>query len=287
MVQTIGNPLSWVVSTAGSTGEHVADATARLAGDHDLSPPVVREISGEDIGIALRRGFEDFAAMRSDVIFIVALYPVIGLLMAALAFNSGLAHHFFPAASGFALIGPVAAIGLYEFSRLREQGQTPGWGDAFGVLRSPSLGPIVAMSLYLGAIYAAWMVAAFFVYSVTLGPEPPTSMLALLTEAFTTGAGWAMIVIGCAVGFAFAVLVLVISAISLPLLVDRPVGLVQAVVTSVEVARRNPRVMALWGLVVAVLLAVGSVPFFLGLVVVMPVLGHATWHLYRRAVEPA
>ncbi|MBF9029581.1 DUF2189 domain-containing protein [Rhodobacterales bacterium HKCCE3408] len=282
--QTIGNPVSWIFGTAAATSEQVAEAAARLAGEENAPPPKVQTLTMHDIREALRLGVDDFAAMRSDVIFIVALYPVIGVLMAILAFHANFAPYFFPVAAGFALVGPVAGVGLYEFSRLREAGRDPGWGDAFGVLGSPSIGPIVAMALYLAGIYTAWMLAAFGIYTLTLGPEPPVSLLSLLQETLTTPAGWAMIVIGCAVGFLFALLVLVISAISLPMLVDRPVGLVRAVATSVEVARTNPRVICAWGLVVAAMLVVGAIPLFLGLVVVMPILGHATWHLYRRAV---
>ena len=118
-----------------------------------------------------------------------------------------------------------------------------------------------------------------------MGPEAPVSTTAFLRDALTTGAGWAMILIGMATGFVFAMVVLAISVVSFPLLLDRNVGLPVAVVTSVRVATRNPRAICAWGLIVAVSLALGSLPAFLGLIIVLPVLGHATWHLYRLAVR--
>ena len=110
-----------------------------------------------------------------------------------------------------------------------------------------------------------------------------------LREVLTTGAGWTMILVGCGVGFLFAALVLATSVVSFPLLLDRDVGLPVAVITSMRVAAANPLPIAVWGLIVAGGLLLGSIPFFLGLIVVMPILGHATWHLYRRTVvaEPS
>jgi uncharacterized membrane protein len=122
------------------------------------------------------------------------------------------------------------------------------------------------------------------IYVFTLGPEPPPSVAAFLSEVFTTGAGWAMIAIGIGVGFLFAALVLAISVVSFPMLLDRNVGIGTAVSTSMRTVAANPGIMALWGLIVAGGLVLGSLPLFVGLVVVLPVLGHATWHLYRTVV---
>ena len=122
------------------------------------------------------------------------------------------------------------------------------------------------------------------VAAAIIWPEPPASVMAFVGDVFTTGAGWAIIVVGMGVGFLFALLVLAISVVSFPLLLDRDVGLGVAIWTSVRVALANPRAIALWGVIVAVGLALGSIPLFLGLIVVMPVLGHATWHLYRKVV---
>jgi uncharacterized membrane protein len=136
------------------------------------------------------------------------------------------------------------------------------------------------------AVFLIWLAAADGIYAVTLGPEPPASFGTFLHDVFATGAGWAMIGTGVAVGFLFALFVLAISVVSFPLLLDRDVGLPTAVLTSLRAVAANPGPMAAWGLIVAVSLAVGSIPLFLGLAIVVPVLGHATWHLYRKVIEP-
>jgi uncharacterized membrane protein len=133
----------------------------------------------------------------------------------------------------------------------------------------------------LVAIFLTWLVAAETIYEMTLGPEPPTSITAFIRDVFTTGSGWALIVVGVGLGFFFALLVLAISVVSFPLLLDRDVGLDTAVWTSVRAVMANPGPMAIWGLIVAAGLAIASIPLFLGLIVV---LGHATWHLYRKVV---
>ncbi|HUZ63252.1 MAG TPA: DUF2189 domain-containing protein [Acetobacteraceae bacterium] len=246
--------------------------------------PAIRRIRVDDLRIVLRKGLDDFAANRTDVIFLCVIYPVVGLMLAHLAFGHGLLPLLFPFAAGFALVGPVAAIGLNEMSRRRELGESVGWTDAFGVLRSPSIGAIVLLSLLLIAMFLLWMAAASVIYRVTLGPGFPTSAGAFVRDVFTTSAGWALIALGVGVGFLFAVAVLAISVISFPMLLDRNVRFEVAVATSMRAVRANPGPMAAWGVIVAAGLVLGSIPFLLGLAIVLPVLGHATWHLYRRLV---
>jgi uncharacterized membrane protein len=286
MAMTIRNPIEWATDQLRLAGSAVGSATrAGIGAEEHVSAalPQVRHIGFGDIKEALARGFDDFTAYRTDVIFLCVIYPVIGLILARLAFGYGMLPLLFPLASGFALVGPLAAVGLYEMSRRREHGAA-AWPDAFGVVRSRSFGAIVVLGLLLVAIFFFWLVAAESIYEITLGPEPPASLGAFISDVFTTGAGWAMIVVGIGVGFLFALAVLLISVVSFPLLLDRDVGLGTAVGTSLRAVMLNPLPMASWGLIVAAGLVVGSIPLFLGLIVVMPVLGHATWHLYRRVV---
>jgi uncharacterized membrane protein len=152
------------------------------------------------------------------------------------------------------------------------------------VVRAPAFGAIVVLGLVLLAIFLLWLVTAYTIYRVTLGQEGIVSFTAFYRDVFTTAPGWALIVVGVGVGFLFAVLVLTISVVSFPMLLDRDVGLFTAVATSVHAVVANPVPMAVWGLVVAGGLVLGSLPALLGLIVVMPVLGHATWHLYRKLV---
>jgi uncharacterized membrane protein len=221
--------------------------------------------------------FDDFSAMPSHAVFLCVIYPVLGLLMIAmtLGYSMPLA---FPLAAGFALLGPLAAIGLYELSRRREAALDGSAGHVLDVLHSPSLTAIMALGFLLMAIFLIWLAVAEAIYVANFGYAAPASVSQFADEVFTTPAGWKLITLGTSVGFLFAVLTLTISAVSFPLLLDRDVG--------AAVVAANPVTMALWGLIVAALLVIGSVPFFLGLTVVFPVLGHATWHLYRKAVEP-
>jgi uncharacterized membrane protein len=250
----------------------------------DARGPSIQSINVRDLREALSKGLDDFRAYRTDVVFLCVIYPVIGLILARFAFNYDLLPLLFPAAAGFALLGPVAAVGLYEMSRRRERGIDARWSDAFGMIRSPSFGAILLLGLLLLAVFLVWLAVAQMIYMMTLGPAPPVSAASFIRDVFSTSAGWAMIVAGVGVGFVFALAVLAISVVSFPLLLDRDVGLGTAIATSIRVLAENPVPIASWGMIVAVGLALGSIPVFLGLIFVMPILGHATWHLYRKTV---
>lgn len=279
----IRNPAEWAVDQVVHAGAAAKSVAHSVAGTQEADP-VVRRIGVGDLMDVLARGLDDTGAYRTDVFFLCLVYPVIGLMLIGLVAHHALLPLIFPIAAGFALIGPAAAVGLYEMSRRREQGQPASWADAFGVIGSPAFGAIVVLGLVLVAVFLAWLATAYGIYHVTLGPEQPQSLTAFVYDMFTTGAGWAMILVGIGVGFLFAVLVLAISVVSFPLLLDRDVGLVKAVSTSVRAVRMNVVPMAVWGMIVAGLLVLGSLPLLLGLIIVMPVLGHATWHLYRKVV---
>jgi uncharacterized membrane protein len=286
-MQTIRNPGEWTAEALGGAGRHMGAIGAAIRGSEAeiaRGRPEVRRLDLDDIRGALREGFEDFRASRSDVMAMCLVYPLAGFAAAGLATNAALLQLLFPAVAGLALVGPAAAVGLYEMSRRREQGETVGWTTAFRVLASPSLGAIFLLAAYVGALFLLWMGAAQAIFALTVGPEAPASLGAFAAAVLGTGAGWAMIVLGFGVGFLFAALVLATSIVSFPLLLDRQVGVLRAVITSVDVTLSNPGVAAVWGLVVAGSLALASLPLFLGLIVAIPVLGHATWRLYRRAV---
>lgn len=254
-------------------------------GGTTLAEPAVRRIGMTDLREALAAGLDDFRAMPSHLVFLCIIYPVVGLILARLAFGYDVMPLVFPLVSGFALIGPFAAIGLYELSRRRERGQDVSWRHAFDVFRSPSIFSIGLLGLAFLALLVVWLGAAEAVYALCFGNAEPVSVGAFADAVFTTRAGWALIVLGNAVGFLFAVVALILGAVSFPLLVDRDVGPIVAVRTSARAVLANPLVMAVWGLIVAAVLALGSLPLFVGLAIAMPVLGHSTWHLYRRLVE--
>jgi len=287
---TIRNPVEWGWAQLHDAALAVGSATRAVLGvqeRREIEPLAVRRIDLADIKDALARGFDDFGAHRTDVIFLGVIYPLVGLVLARLAFGYDMLPLLFPLASGFALVGPVAAVGLYEMSRRRAQGVAISWGDAFGVVRSPSFAAIALLGLILLAIFIAWILVADLIYAATLGPAPPASIAGFVQDVFTTPAGWSMIVLGVGVGFVFAVAVLAISVVSFPLLLDRDITLGAAVRTSVRAVSAYPAPMALWGVIVAGGLVIGSIPVLVGLIIVMPVLGHATWHLYRKLVPIA
>jgi len=245
----------------------------------------IRRIGLDDLRWALERCFEDFAASRSDIAFLCVVYPLIGLLLAWEASGYGMLPLVFPLASGFALIGPLAAVGLNEMSRRRERGEAISIATGFAVFRSPAIGSILLLGAILLGMMLFWLVVSNAFYNVTLGPQPPVSLSMFLQDVLYTAPGRALTVVGIGVGSLFAVIALCMGCVSFPMLLDRNVSLETAVRTSMAVVWRNPTTMAAWGAIVVAGLVLGSIPLFLGLVVVMPVLGHGTWHLYRRTVE--
>jgi uncharacterized membrane protein len=248
--------------------------------------PVVRKIALSDLKDALVAGIDDFRAFPTHVMFLSIIYPVIGLVLAGFTLSFDVLPLMFPLAAGFTLVGPFAAIGLYEMSRRRELGLDVTWRDAFGARRSPSTDGIIALGVLLLAVFVLWVAVAQAIYIADFGYAPADRIPDFVNRVLTTPAGWSLIIVGNGVGFLFAAAVLTISVVSFPLLLDRDVGAVVAVLTSVRAVLKNPVTIAVWGLIVASLLLIGSLPLFVGLAVVMPVLGHSTWHLYRKLVEP-
>ena len=286
-LHTIKNPIEWGGAqfvSAAHAAQRFHDSLHHISETIHSPMPAVRRISTEDVWQSLRQGFTDFEAYRSDVIFLCATYAIVGLVVARLALGTDMLPLLFPLASGFAIIGPLAAVGLYEMSRRREQGAEVSWVNAFDVLKAPDFGAIAVLGLALIATFLVWLGAAWAIFNATLGPDAPTTPGAFLESVFFTGPGLAMLVVGMGVGFCFALFAMMLSVVSFPLLVDRDVGLDTAIRTSFRSVLDNPKPMALWGLLVAAILALGTAFAFVGLMVAVPVLGHATWHLYRKLV---
>lgn len=248
--------------------------------------PVVRSVSVSDLREVISRGIDDFWAMPTHVVFLVLIYPVVGLILGRAMFAYEMVPLLYPIAAGFAFIGPFAAIGLYELSRRRELGRDTSWKHAFDVIHSPSFPAILGLGLLLLALVAVWIAIASSLFVANFGYREPLTVAAFVNDLLYTRPGHNVIIIGNAIGLVFAIIVLSLSVVSFPLLLDRNVGLSTALATSVRAVVGNPLTMALWGLIVLAGLFLGSIPFFMGLAVVIPVLGHATWHLYRKVIEP-
>lgn len=246
--------------------------------------PMVRRIAMTDLVAALRRGLDDFMAAPTQLLFLGILYPVVGAVAAAWASEADLVPMIYPMIAGITLMGPLVAIGIYELSRQRELGRPISWRNAFDVRRSPALGSVAWLGVLLLALLVAWLAAAERIYLATVGAAGPLSLPEFLGDLFTTPEGLTLVLVGNGVGFLFALAVLCLSVVSFPFLLDRGGSVWRAIHLSARCVRRNPGPMAAWGLMVALLLLVGCLPLFVGLAFIVPVLGHATWHLYRRMV---
>ncbi len=246
----------------------------------------VRRIPIHDVVDALRLGLQDFLERPSHYFIAALLYPFIGLALFVWASHGSAMHLLYPMATGLTLIGPIATLGLYEISRRREGGRDADWRHAFGVVFSPATPSIAAVGLWLLVLFLGWIRVAAVIFDATLGGADYAEFGNLLEDVLTTRRGLALVVFGNLVGLAFAIVTLCTTVIAFPLLLDRDVGALAAMLASVYAVARNPVPLMAWGLIVAGLLLLGALPALVGLIVVLPVLGHATWHLYRKLVPP-
>jgi uncharacterized membrane protein len=246
----------------------------------------VRKISNEDLRIALRQGLDDFLTFRGDIILAGLIYTVLGLAAVVMTTSMPLMPFFFPVVAGVGLLGPVAAVGFYELAKRREAGETNlHWFNFLDVRKRPSVDEMGMVAGLLLAIFFLWLLAAGALYAVLFGWATPTSIPQFFSMVFTTGSGWALILGGVVVGALFGWIVLALSVVSMPMLVDSNVSASQAVSASWRAAHANKPQMIRWGLTVLGLLILGSIPVFVGLAFVLPWLGYATWHLYTRLVD--
>lgn len=248
--------------------------------------PEIRKITTEDVVDALRHGFDDFWAHPSHYVFAGLMYPIVMTVVAFWVSGQNVLPLLYPLATGFALLGPFVALIFYEISRRQELGLDTSWSHGFEVLRSPGMASIATVGLVLGVLFVTWLIAAQVLFVGLFGDRVPASLPALFYEVFTTTNGWLLIAAGNVIGLLFAIEVLCISVVSFPLMLDRHTSPQVAIATSIKATVANPIPMAFWGLIVAVSLAVGMATLFVGMLIVMPVLGHATWHLYRKLVVP-
>lgn len=247
----------------------------------------VRKIEIQDLHIALAQGWQDFRAKRGDLLFLGIIYPIVMLIVCSAALDFSILPLVFPLIAGSVIFGPAIASGYYEIARRREQGLDTSWRHFFDVLRGPAAVNLAGLTSITVMLFIAWMLSAALVYATTLGamfPDGFASLGQFLHAILATSEGWQMIIAGNLVGLAFVLVALAVSIVSFPMVVDRRVGWNVALRTSIRVMRTNPVTTSVWGLIVVTLSILGALPALVGLAVVFPVLGYATWHLYTRAV---
>jgi uncharacterized membrane protein len=254
-----------------------------------VQPAQVRKISLHDLMDALTKGIDDFKAKPSLAPFAAGIYLLASFLGFMVVANYDYLPLVFPVVSGAVLIGPFVTIALCEVSRRRERGLEYGLMTGYNFFNAPAIKDVLLLGLMMVALFLLWLGAAMTIYGLTMGdewraPTAPASMAAFFQQLLFTSEGWTMIIVGNIVGLLFAVVSLCAATVSFPMLLDRHTNIGSAVMTSIHAVKENPVTMAMWGLIVVVLLIAGAVPFFAGLAVVIPVLGHATWHLYRKVV---
>jgi uncharacterized membrane protein len=247
--------------------------------------PVVRRITAADIAEALSQGLRDFQALPLYGLAFGALYAFGGIIVVLSLTRFGLVYMAYPLAAGFALIGPFVAVGLYEVSRRREAGQPISLGAIWSTVRSRSeIGWMAFVTLFF---FVIWMYQVRLLIALLLGLHASFSSLReFINVVLTTNDGLLFLVIGNLDGAALSLILFSLTVVSFPLLLDREVDFVTAMVTSVRAVVMSPVPMIGWAAIIVILLIVSSIPYFLGLIVTLPVLGHATWHLYRRIVAP-
>jgi len=247
--------------------------------------PVVRRITATDIAEALGQGLRDFQAAPLYGLAFGAIYALGGITIMLCLTAFGMIYLAYPLAAGFALIGPFVAIGLYEVSRQREARQKPSIRGIWLMVRSRGeLGWMAFVTLF---VFVIWMYQVRLLIALLLGLNASFSSLhEFITMLLTTNEGLLFLAIGNAVGAALSLILFSLTVVSFPLLLERDVDFVTAMVTSVRAVVMSPAPMIGWAAIIVVLLIVSSIPYFLGLLVTLPVLGHATWHLYRRIVVP-
>lgn len=244
----------------------------------------VRKITLKDLVQSLREGYEDYGAKPSSVPLLFLFYALFALVFTLFAFGQDLRYLLFPVAAGFTLIGPIVAIAFFAMSRRREQGQELRWRAAFNFIHTSSFAPILALTLLMTLLYLAWLFMAELIFFSLFESTMPESMADFINQLFNTRHGGALIAYGNFVGLLFAFAAMALSIVAFPLTLDKPVTSFTAVNVSIRAFMSNTLVLTVWGLIVVALTALGAAVFLIGLAVTLPVLGHSTWHLYRKLI---
>jgi uncharacterized membrane protein len=248
--------------------------------------PELRVPTLTDLSVSIKLGFQDFIAAPSLGLFFASFFVVSGLLMAGLTVVTGTTYWLILAVMGFPLIGSLAALGFYEISKRRGDGQDIDFKCVLSTVWAQRSGQLPWLAAIIVVVFLFWFFLGHMIFALFLGLSPMTNVLSTL-DVFLSPNGLMMLGFGTAVGCIFAIVVFGMSVLGMPMLLDRDVDFVTAIITSIGAVASRPQVYLAWGVFVAIVSLIAMLPFFLGLFVVMPVLGHASWHLYQRVTSPA
>lgn len=262
------------------------DAEAPAVASPAAKGPQVKPITFEEVALSLRDGLRDFQKAPLYGLFFGLVYAAFGWLLLYLMIGLNWGSYTYPLFTGFALVAPFAAAGFYEISRLLEKGEALSWGRVLGCVFGPGGKAVSIMLIVTTFAYIIWLDIAVALYVMFFGMKP-LGFTGILDAIVTTPKGFLFFIIGNGVGAVIAAFVFSIMVVSLPIVFDRQVDFVTAMITSVKSVIMSPGPMFLWCAIIGVLLGLSLLSMFAGLLVVLPVLGHATWHIYKRAVLPA
>lgn len=260
--------------------------SAEAAAEHRRRQPKVRDITGTDIAEALAAGLADFRAAPRFGLFFGGVYALGGLFLVWMTFYTGMGYLTYPLAAGFALLGPFVAVGCYEVSRRREVGAALDWRGVLGVVVDQSRRELGWMAFVTLFIFIMWMYQIRILLVLCLGLKSFVTVHEFVSVVTTTPEGFLFLAIGHVDGAVMSLVAFSLSVVSFPMLLDRDVDFITAMITSVKAVIANPKTMIVWAAIVTASMMAAILAGFLGLFLVLPILGHTTWHLYRRLVEP-